>query len=823
MLHSPLNDLRYGLRGLAANPGFTLVAVLTLAIGIAINTTVFSWVDAVLLRPLPGVSNPGELAILESFGPDTNAPVSFRDIQDYRDRMRLVSGLAGAQETPFRLGEGENARRVWGELITGGYFDTLGVKPFLGRFLLPEEQGDKPGAFPLVILSHRLWTRYFHGDRHLIGKTTRINGNEMTVIGIAPPDFHGVAPGISFELWIPIVMAPQLNIDDMRMLTERGARSLTCIARLKPGVTLAQAQAEAISVADGIQGENPRVNKNVSARLASVSDGRNGTPGLLRTTLQVVMAMSALVLLIVCANVANLLLARATIRRREFSIRIALGGNRCRIARLVLTESLLLAALGAVGGIAMAVWGVHALSLLVPKTDLTLRIAELGLDFRILGFTTLVATGAAVAAGLAPALLSMRTEAVEGLKETGRGSTASGGSRRTRTLLVVSEVALATIALVGAGLFLRGFESARSIHPGFEARNVLVAGFHLSSSGYKADQLTQFSLRLRERLRATAGITAVTFAELVPLGIAGAGPGHRLDIEGYVPRDGEGMTIDRNIVSPGFFSLLRIPFAEGRDFTEHDDENSAGVAIVNETFARRFYAGASPIGRRIRNSGKWLTVVGMVRDSKYYRLSEAPLPYIYMPFRQFYGVGHGPGSLNLAFYLRTAGPPVAAMPILRREVNAIDPKAAGFTAMPLEEFNGASLFVQKLAVSILTTVGLMSLALAAIGLYGVMAYAVAQRTHEIGIRIAMGAQPGDVVRMVIRQGIVVTAVGLAAGLLIAAAGARMAAAFLDGVSSRDPLVFAGSALFLATVALVACYLPARRASKVDPINAFRCQ
>ena len=535
------------------------------------------------------------------------------------------------------------------------------------------------------------------------------------------------------------------------------------------------------------------------------------------------MGMCVVVLLIACANVANLLLARATARQKELSIRMALGARPGRVVRQLLTEAFLLTAGAALVALPLATWTGRSISYLIPALGVPTRFGELELNRHVLGFTVLICAAAALAAGLAPALHALRAELVENLQEGGRGSTSGARSQRMRSVFVVAQVALALVALVGAGLFLRSFQAAKSVHPGFDARNVLVAQFQLSSSGYTVEKLHQFCLRLKERLASAPGVAEVSYAELIPLGIASAGPGHRLQIEGYVPRRGEGMTIDRNLVSPGFLGLLRIPLLEGRDFTEHDDRNSAPVMIVNEAFARRFFPGRNPIGRKVLNWGMNFTIVGLAKDSKYYRLSEAPLPYFYAPFRQLYALGHGPGSLGVAFYLRTAGNPAAALPTLRREVAAIDAGAAGFHALPLVEYNSTSLFAQKLAASLLTAAGALAMLLAAVGLYSVMAYAVSRRTHEIGIRMALGARPADVLARVISQGMTLTAVGLAAGIAAAVAVTRLVVGMLINVAATDPSVFAAAALFLGLVGLLACYLPARRATKVQPIVALRHQ
>ena len=808
-------DLRYGIRVLWSSPGFTAGAVLTLALAIAVNTTVFSWIDTILLHPLPGVGDGGRLVTFESVEPTGEGHnISYADYRDYRDTLKLAKVAVSLMPNALSLGEGEQAQRVWGEAVSGNYFDVLRVKPLLGRFFLPEEQGDKPGAYPVAVISERLWRSRFQVDPGVIGRTIRVNRSELTIIGVTPPEFCGATRGLIFEMWVPLMMGPQLHLLDEALLYNRKTRMHNAIARLQPGVTIEQARAEVIAVARQLAQANPLTNENMSATLLPPLKAHGDVRSLLLAPLQILMAMCLVVLVIACVNVANLLLARSTARQKEISIRLALGAGRGRIARQLLTEALLLAGLGALAGLPLATAMVRSLSHLTP-TGIGLPVGlELEMNAEVLGFTILICVLAALVSGLSPALHALRPDLNESLKEGGRGGTLGARSQRLRAAFVVSEVALALVALVGAGLFLTNFRNASSMHPGFEPRNVLVSRFYLSTSGYTAEQRTQFCLRLRERLESAPGILGVSYADTIPLGF-GLGPAATLQIEGYVPGQSENMTIPRTLVAPGYFRVLRLPLAGGRDFTAQDDGSAAPVLIVNQSFARRYFAGRDPLGRKVRAWGKWFTVAGLVQDSKYYYLSEPPRPYFYAPLQQT-SVPAG-----VAFYVRTAGPPVEALATLRREAAAIDPDAAAFDALPLSEYISAPLFPQKIAASLLSVLGMMSLLLAAVGLYSVMAYAVSQRTHEIGIRMALGAQPPDVLGMVLRQGLVLTAAGLVAGLAAALAATRLVAGMLANVSATDPLIFAAASLFLGLVALPSSYFPARRATKVDPIIALR--
>jgi len=824
-----LQDLKHGFRMLVKNPGFTLVAVLTLALGIGASTTVFSWIDTVLLRPLPGVENPSELASFETVAPNGDAvTTSYLDYQDYRDHLKLLAGLVGARPAPLAVGEEEHAERVWGELVTGNYFAVLGVRPILGRAFLPEEYGDKPGAFPVAVISDRLWRSHFNADPAIVGKKIRVNRYQLTVVGVAPSDFRGTLVGLAFDLWVPFVMQPQLEGVGEWMLSDRQTRNLIVTARLRPGVSFAQARAEIQELARYMAKADADTNTGISATVLPLWKSHFGAQSLLLAPLEILMGVCAVVLLIVCANVANLLLARFTARQKEFSIRLALGAGRIRLARQVLTESMVLAVAGAIAGIALAVWTKGTLQYLVPSGQLPLAMdSGLSLNGHVLAFTLLLCAGTALLFGIAPAVQSARADLNESLKEGGRSGMSGAQSHRLRGLLVISEVSLALVALIGAALFVRGFQATRRISPGFDPSHVLLSQFYLYTSGYNLDQRKQFCVRLREKLESAPGVIDVAYSDGVPLGFEPSW-WEDLRIEGYVPGRSENMKIFRNVVSPGYFKLMRIPLLEGRDFTEQDDKKSTPVMIVNQTFVHRFLGDRNPIGRRVHGWGNWFTIVGEVKDSKYHYLTEGPTPYFYVPFRQVYRA-----DMSLGFYVRTAGDPNDAVATMRREVRAIDPNVAVFDAMPLSEFIAASLYAQKVAASLLSVLGILALVLAAVGLYSVMAYSVTQRTHELGVRMALGARPADVLGLVVRQGMFLTFAGLLVGVGLALAMARSVSSVsvaasamgsnsaLLGGSATDPVIYLGAALFLSSIAALASYIPARRATKVDPMVALR--
>jgi predicted permease len=826
-MNSLLQDLQHAMRMIRRNPGFAAVTIFTLALGIATSSTVFGWVDAILLHPLPGVEQPDRLVALETLAPGgafvTN---SYPDYIDFRDRLKLVSGIAVTHPAAFSVGQEEHAERVWGELVSGNFFSVLGTKAELGRTFLPEEYGDKPGAFPVVVISDRFWRSHFNVDPQIAGKTIRINQHELTIVGVAAPEFRGSVPGEAQDLWVPYMMQPVLNGVGEWMLRDRKDRNMLGIARLKPGVTLEQAQQELAALAKFMSVADADTNEGMSATYLPMAKSHFGPQSLLLAPLRLLLGVCAVVLLIVCANVANLLLARTTARQKEFSTRMALGAGHGRVAQQVFVESLVLAGAAGLAGLIATQWLGRALVLLLPAGQMSMAMQQ-PMNGRVLLFTMALCGLVAFLTGVLPALQLKETALSERLNEAGKSGMTGARSHRMRSVLITAEVSLALVALIAAGLFARSFEALREIKPGFDPNHVLLSQFYLSTNGYNLEQRKQFSFRLREKLESAPGVKNVAYSDGVPLGFEPSW-WEDLTIEGYAPGPAENMKLFRNVISPGYFSLMRIPLVDGRDFTEHDDEKTNPVMIVNQTFAKRFFAGRDPVGRRVRGWGEWFTVVGVAQDSKYHYPGEAPLPYFYVPFRQIYRA-----DMQLAFYVRTAGDAKTALPLVREMVLEIDPNVNVFDAVPLTEYIGASLYAQKIAASLLTVLGALAVVLAAVGLYSVMSYSVVQRTHEIGIRMALGARPDDVLRLVVRQGLTLASVGLLVGFLLAMAVARSLSAIsfagsamgsggrLLGVSATDPLIYGGAALFLIGVAALAAYIPARRAARVEPMEALR--
>ena len=812
-----IQDLRYGFRISLKKPGSAVVAVLTLAVGIAATSTVFTWIDGTLLRPIQGVADADRLTSFETLAPDGRAmTTSYEDYRDYRDHLKLVSGIALFRPNVFSLGQENHPMRVFGELVSGNYFAVLGVKAALGRTFSPDEFGDNEGAYPVAVIGHGLWQSVFNSDPRIVGQTIQVNRQPLTVVGVAPANFYGGIAGLAEQIWVPATMAVRLNAMPNWMLKDRNARMFTGIARLGPGVALAQARAELAAVASQLAKMYPNPDHGLSAGLFPMWQGHFGAQSLLLAPLEFLMAVCCVVLLIVCANVANLQLARAMGRQQEFSIRLAVGAGRRRLIRQLLTESLLLAALGTLAGALLAAWTSQALGYMTPPTNMPVAL-HADLNGNILLFTAVVGLVACLASGIAPALHAASVDLNLTIKEGGRGTTGSKGSHRVRGLLVASEVALALVALVSAGLFARSFEIARKLDPGLNPEHVVVSHLQLGTAGYSVAERRLFCEGLRERLEAQPGIEAVSYADTVPQGFDCCS-WEPVKVQGYLPDPGENMNIDRNIIAPGYFRLLGIPLLEGRDFTAQDQEKTEQVMIVSQTFAHRYFGGGEAIGRKVYGWGQWFTVVGVAGDSKYHTPNENTEPFLYVPFRQIYRA-----DMAIALYVKAAGSTNQTVAMMRREVRALDPELDLYDPMPLRDFIQASLFPQKMGASLLALLGAVAMLLAAIGLYSVMAYSISQRTHEIGVRIALGARPADVRRMMVRQGMEMAGMGLAAGVLAALALTRAAAGLLVKVSPSDPAVFAAATLFLAGVALVASYVPAVRATRIDPNQALREQ
>ncbi len=814
-------DVRFGVRTLVKSPVFTLAAAISLALGIGVNTTIFTLVNAVFLNPLP-VEQASELVGVftvdeRNQGPFTNLlQTSYPNYRDYRDKNEVFTGLAASLPgLGASLALGSDPQQVNVELVTGNYFDLLGVRPALGRFFAAGDD-QKPGGHPIAVLSHGLWQRRFGGAPDALGRTFTLNGTSFTVIGVAPQNFKGVNALFGPDLWVPTMMyATVLPVQFRQWVEDRRALLMNIAGRLKPGVTIEQAEVQLETLAKALEQEYPQPNKGRSISLRPLAQVTI-FPGLREALLLgsvVLMVVVGLVLLIACSNVANLLLARASARRQEIAVRLALGASRVRLVRQLLTESALLGLAGGALGFVFAIWARNAIWASRPPI-VPQNFVSLEMDARVMLFTLLVSLATALAFGLAPALQSSRPAVVEALKE----ETRSGGrSRRGVTAgraLVVFQVALSLVALIAAGLFLRSIQGAYAIDPGFATKDVAVLLVSPGQQGYDQPRGERFYREVKERLLAVPGVRSVAWAANLPLF---GGFARSVFIEGREEdKERSGILTIANTVDPGYFATTDTTVLRGRDFTDADREGAAPVAVINEAMARRFWPNEDPIGKRFRFYGDtfYREVVGIVETVKYTTLGEAPQACVFVPLAQNYGD-------TMTLYVRSSGGIAPVLGAARGELRALDPQVPVVQTFTVTDVIDQSLWAAKFSAALLGIFGLLALVLASVGLYGVMAYAVSQRQREIGLRMALGAQQTEVLRLVLREGLTLVATGVAIGLAAAFVVSRGVASLLYAVSATDATSFLGAAGVLVAVALLASYLPALRASRVDPIVALR--
>lgn len=806
-MQSLLNALRYTVRVFLKSPGFLTIAVLSIALGTSATTTVFSWIQSLLLNPLPGVEQGHRLVTLETTASGSYIDTSYPDFRDYRDRAKVLSGVAVFKDARLAMGEGEQSRWVSAEVVSGNFFDVLGVKPQVGRFFSSEEQKEVPDTYAVSVISHKLWENSFHSDPLIVGKTVKFNGYPFYVVGVAPNGFKGSIVGASFDVWLPVMMVKELSGGNW--LNTRSARPLHVIARLAPGVDISSAQREITNIAHQLQQDNPKENEGTAAVLLPVWKAPYGAQSILRTLLGVLMGAAVVVLLIVCSNVANLLLVRAVAREKEISTRLALGATRRQIIGQLLTESLVLSCIGTAVGLLLTYLTKDSLKFLIPPTDKPLALSS-SIDSSVLAFSILIAIVAAVLFGLAPAFKATKVNLTETLNQGGRGG--SSGRSKLRGAFVISAVAFGLVATIGAGLFLQSFRNAKRINLGFDPDNVLLVGLDLSQNQMTRDQGVAFYHRLREELKGLPGVRAVSYANDVPLGFGG-GSWDEIGVEGYQPQHGESMKVYRNIVSPGYFDLMKIPLVQGRDFTDSDD-GKTNVMVVNETFAKRYFGNAIPLGRMVHVWNTPVTIIGVVKDLKYRSLQEPPQPYMYYSLAESYRQG-------MALHIKTAADPHQLLSEVERKVKEINPNISTFIAMSLEEYVGASFYSQKLAAILLSILGGIGLLLAVLGVYGVTAYSVNQQTREFGIRMALGAQRHHVIGLVMRRGLVLASAGIVLGLAAAIILGRVASSLLFAIGGTDVVTLVGASAVLSGAVLLACFFPSRRATRIDPLRALR--
>lgn len=817
-------DLRAAMRRTTKSPAFTALAVIALALGMGANTAIFSLINGALLRPLPGVQDPEQLVTLER---TQNGKIQYSfgypDYLDYRDHNKSLVGLAAHCGTPLSLTSGV-AERLRGDLVSGNYFSVLGVKPTLGRLIDPDDN-TIPGGHPVAVVSYGLWVRAFGADPQVVGRSIKLNGYDFTIIGVAERVFTGTQTGSSFDVWIPLMMQVEAMPRTLgrNWFNDRSAGWLGLFGRLSSRGSVEQAQAEFTTIAGGLEQSYPDTNSgrgvSVLAGLGLDSDDRYS----LRNFLGLLLAVVALLLMIACSNVANLLLLRATSRRREIALKMALGATRGRIVSQLLIEGLLLSTLAGALGLLLAPWTAQ-LIVAFQQPAYGLRGVDAGLDPRVFAFTAILSVLTAVAFGIAPALQASKTDLVTALKD---GAFSSGYRRsRLQSSLVVAQIALSLVLLIGAGLAVRTMREALTMDRGFDSDNMALMSMDLTIRGYNESQGRAFYEELLKRVDAVPGVISSSLAKTVPPNdwsdrLSVFLPGDEPPSEVLRARDDLGLRVDANRIAPAYFRTLGIPILEGREFTVDDRVGTPPVAIVNEKLAKQLWPGESAIGKLLsvpfwREPRPPVQIIGVARNTKHRSLLADTPMLVYLPELQVYD-----GRATLV--ARTSVDPASLIPAIRDEVAALDKDISLFAVKTMSEQIDSTLWQQRTAAGLIGIFGVLALALAAIGIYGVIAHWVVQRTREIGIRMALGASAADVVRMILRQGLVLALTGVAVGLAGAFALTRLMSSLLYGVSATDPMTFALSSLVLVGVALGAGFVPARRATKVDPVIALRCE
>jgi len=813
-----IKDLRYAFRMLAKTPGVTLVAIMTLALGIGANTAIFSSVSAFTLRPLPvphadQLIRPVELA--EDRG--ENDSFSYPDFNDYRNQSTVFEGLCAEDMVQAAIDTQEQNDVIWGQMVSGNYFDMLQVKPFMGRTFSPDEDG-APGAHPVVVLGHSLWQRRFASDPTIVGKTLRLNNHQFQVIGVAPESFRGTKFGLAMDFWTPMAMINELK-GSSDLLTSRNSHWMNILGRLKPGVSLAQASAEMNAISSRLNQTyvDDRAG-NTQAKVLSEIDGRWGqASSVIKSGGALAMAIVGLVLLIACANVANLLLARAAARRKEIGIRLALGASRARLIRQLLTESLLLSLIGGALGLMLAYWMTNLMQGFIPVLEYNIVENFFSLDTRALIFTFVISVATGIIFGLAPAWSSSNPDIVPVLK--GGSEIVKGKTRRVtlRSSLVVAQVALSLVVLVCAGLFIKSFRKAQQMDPGFDTKNAVLITLNPPLIGYDSDKSKNFYQQVSERMRNVPGVEAIALARLLPLGDSSNSNGPILKEGETLARGSAGRDIMMNVIGPGYFKAMQIPVMEGRDFDDRDKEKTQRVVIINQRMAQVLWPGESAVGKRIlvgADSHDPLEVVGVVKTGKYRTLAEDPRSFFYYPLSQ-----RRPGIMTLI--VRTTGDARNFVGSVRHELQQIDHAVPMSAVKTMSQHMTWPLWGPSMAATLALAFGLIALVLSSVGLYSVMAYVVSQRTKEVGIRMALGASHQDVLKMITSQGMRLAILGAGLGLVLALVLAKVMASLLIGVSGYDITTFVIVSGLLTFVALVASYLPARRATKINPLIALR--
>jgi predicted permease len=814
-MHTFFQDLRFGCRMLLRNPGFSILALLCLTLGIGTNAAVLSWIEGILIRPYPLVPHQDRMFAL--IGTTRGVPghngLSYPDFVDLEKNSTLFESFIIDRITGTTLSVGDRAERALVGIVSASYFDALGVRPILGRGFRPEEETGR-NAHPVTVISYRTWKDRYNFDPNIIGRTQYMNGVQHTIIGVAPERFRGTFVGYSFNFWVPTSMQETFDTTGYK-LEDRGARWIEGYAILKPGVSRQQAQAELNSLSQRLEKDFLDTNLGHENQLVPLWKTPFNGAGNMSSTLAITMAVVFLVLLIACANVANLLLARSLLRRHEMTMRLALGASRRRLVRQLVTEGLLLSLIAAAGGIAVAYWCRNALVLAFPPPLPGTVIDYPGqIDWRVLAVSAGICMASTLLFALVPAIRASDVDLSNALKAEAGGVLGGSSRSRLRSALVLVQVSLSFILLAGTALLLQSLIKMRNASPGFNT-NVVASVVDLFSAGYKLDGAKIFHAQLLDRARTLPGVESAALTRVIPFSynVFSSAP---IEVDGYQPPPNEQPTVEYIEVTEDYFTTLGIPIVSGREFMRTDDENVPPMAIINETMAVKYWPANDPVGQRLKVKDRWLQIVGIAKNSNYHSKTEAPVPFFYVPLRQNFRVQN-------SLLIRTRETPAAIMKALAREVRALDPNLAPLITDRLQDQIDEISYSQRLAVTLVALCGGMALFLATIGLYAVVSYTVSQGTRELGLRMALGAGTKDLMRQVMSRALLLTALGVAVGGVAAIILTRLMGNMLYKISPHDPLAF-GSALVLITIAsLAACFLPAWRATHVDPVQALREQ
>jgi putative ABC transport system permease protein len=810
-----LQDLRFGFRMLRRSPGFSILAILCLTLGIGTNAAVLSWIEGILIRPYPLVANQNRMFALNATtrGEPGYTGLSYPEFLDYEKNSTLFESFIVDKITGTTLSVGNRAERASGAIVSANYFDALGVRPILGRGFTPEE-GEGRNAHPVTVIGYRTWKDRYGGDPNIIGRTQYLNGVQHTIIGVAPEKFHGTFIGYFFSFWVPVSMQETFDSPGYK-LEDRSARWIEGYAFLKPGVTRQQAAAELHAISQRLEKDYPETNRGHDVSLAPLWRTPFNQAGNMTSTLAITMAVVFFVLLIACANVSNLLLARSLLRRHEMTMRLALGAGRRRLIQQLFTEGLILSLIAAVGGIAVAYWCRNALVLSFPSPAAGIIIDLPGqIDWRVLALSLAICIGATMLFALVPAIQASHIDLSGALKTEGGGVLGSSNRSRLRSGLVLVQVSLSFVLLAATGLLLQSLQRMQKTSPGFYT-DVIVSGADLVSAGYNLERAKAFDIQLLDRVREISGVESATLSRLTPFsyGTFSSAP---LQIDGYQPAPDEQLNLSYLEVAEDYFKTLGIPIVAGREFQSTDDEDAVPMAIINETMATKYWPGKDPVGQRFKIKDRWLQIVGVAKKVNYENKLELPRSFFYVPLRQNFLESN-------VLLIRTRETPGAIRNALAREVQALDPTLAPMAPFRVAEQVDRKGYTQRLAATLIALFGAMALFLAAIGLYAVMSYSVSQGTRELGLRMALGAGVKDLLGLVMLHGLRLTAAGIVIGAVAAVMLTRLMGNLLYNVSPRDPIAFGTAFIILIVVALIACFLPAWRATRIDPVQALHEQ